>query len=189
MLYPRAQKQAGWTGLCGMWAEHARPISAASLVPISQGKGPPPHSMHPLNPSGGLKAMVRAGHSPHHSKDCSYSLVGKSHPLHRAQVCELRGVGYIRPHCFLWEPTSSGVSILAGSTPLLPSPFGDISRKILRLKDGCPASHIQLPLAIYFTYGNVYISVLISQIIPPSPSSIESKSLYFTSVSPLLPGM
>ena len=40
---------------------------------------------------------------------------------------------------------------------------------------GSPASYIKLPLAACFTYGNVYISVLFSQIIPPYPPT-ESKS-------------
>ena len=52
---------------------------------------------------------------------------------------------------------------------------------------GCPSPYIKLTLVIYFTYGNVYVSMLFSQIIPPSPSPTESKSLFFTSVSPLLP--
>ena len=34
-----------------------------------------------------------------------------------------------------------------------------------------------------FTYGNIHVSILFFQIIPPSPSPTESKSLYFTSVS------
>ena len=34
----------------------------------------------------------------------------------------------------------------------------------------CPASGIELALVIYFTYGNVHVSVLFSRIIPPSPS-------------------
>ena len=49
----------------------------------------------------------------------------------------------------------------------------------------CPASCIQLVLVIYFTYGNIHVSVLFSQIIPPS-SSTESKCLFYTSVSLLL---
>ena len=51
---------------------------------------------------------------------------------------------------------------------------------------GCPASCIKFILVIYFIYGNVHVSMLFSQIIPPLPSPTESKSLFFTSVSPLL---
>ena len=50
----------------------------------------------------------------------------------------------------------------------------------------CPVSCIELGLAIYFTYDNTHVSMLFSQIIPPSPSPTESKSLFFTSVSLLL---
>ena len=51
----------------------------------------------------------------------------------------------------------------------------------------CPVSCIELGLVIYFTYGNIHVSMLVSQIIPPLPSPTESKSLFFTSVSLLLP--
>ena len=51
---------------------------------------------------------------------------------------------------------------------------------------GAPLHAIQL---LYFTYGNTYVSMLSSQIIPLSPSATESKRLFFTSVSPLLPYM
>ena len=54
---------------------------------------------------------------------------------------------------------------------------------------GCPASCIELALAIQSTYGKVQVSMLSSQVIPPSPSPTESRSLFFTSVSPLLPCM
>ena len=47
-------------------------------------------------------------------------------------------------------------------------------------------SCIKPGLAIYFTYVNTHVSMLFSQIIPPSPSSIEYNSLFFTSVSFLL---
>ena len=44
----------------------------------------------------------------------------------------------------------------------------------------CPVSCIELGLVIYFTYGNIHVSMLFSQIIPPSASPTESKvcSLY-----------
>ena len=37
----------------------------------------------------------------------------------------------------------------------------------------CPASHIRLALVICFTYGDIRVSMLLSQIIPPSPSPTE----------------
>ena len=50
----------------------------------------------------------------------------------------------------------------------------------------CPASWIELTLVLCFTYGNIHVSVLFSQITPPSPSPAESKNLFFTSASLLL---
>ena len=43
-----------------------------------------------------------------------------------------------------------------------------------------PISCIESWLAIYFTYDNRHVSMLFSQIIPPSPSPTESTSLFFT---------
>ena len=67
------------------------------------------------------------------------------------------------------------------SSPAYPSGLSQ------RTNFGCPASCIELALVIYLTCGNVHISMLFSQIIPPSPSPTESKSLLFTPVSSLLP--
>ena len=52
---------------------------------------------------------------------------------------------------------------------------------------GYPESYSKFPLDIYFTRGNVYGSMLLSQVIPLSPFPIVSKNLSFMSVSPLLP--
>ena len=49
-----------------------------------------------------------------------------------------------------------------------------------------PVSCIEPGLAICFTYDNIHVSMLFSQIIPPSPSPTESKRLFYTSVSLLL---
>ena len=46
---------------------------------------------------------------------------------------------------------------------------------------------IEAELVISFTYDNIHVSILFSQIIPPLPFPTESKSLFFTSVSLLLP--
>ena len=48
---------------------------------------------------------------------------------------------------------------------------------------GCPVSHIELGLVIYFTYDNIHVSMLFSQIFPPSPSPTDSKRLFCSSVS------
>ena len=49
-----------------------------------------------------------------------------------------------------------------------------------------PVSCIEPWLAICFTYDNIHVSMLFSQVIPPLPSPIESKRLFNTSVSLLL---
>ena len=41
-----------------------------------------------------------------------------------------------------------------------------------------PASYSKLPLAVCFTYGDVYVSVLLPHFISPSPSPTVSTSLF-----------
>ena len=50
---------------------------------------------------------------------------------------------------------------------------------------GCPASCIQFPMTLCLPMG-MYVSMLFSQITPPSPPT-ESTSLFFLSAPPLLP--
>ena len=50
----------------------------------------------------------------------------------------------------------------------------------------CPVSCIELGQVISFIYGNIHVSMLFSQIIPPSSSPTGSKRLFYTSVSLLL---
>ena len=50
----------------------------------------------------------------------------------------------------------------------------------------CHASYIAPGLVILSTYDNIHVSMPLSKIIPPSPSPIESKRLFYTSESLLL---
>ena len=50
-----------------------------------------------------------------------------------------------------------------------------------------PVSHRKSPLSVYFTYGNIHVSVLLSQFIPGFPSPAGSTTLFSMSVSPPLP--
>ena len=44
-------------------------------------------------------------------------------------------------------------------------------------------SYSKVPLAVYFTFGNVHVSMLPSQFVPPFPSPTASISLFSMSVS------
>ena len=51
---------------------------------------------------------------------------------------------------------------------------------------GCLASCIKLALVIYFTYGDIHVSMPFSYTVSPSPSPTQSKNLFFTSMTLLL---
>ena len=45
-----------------------------------------------------------------------------------------------------------------------------------------PGSHSKFPLAGCFTYGNLYVSMLLSEFVPPSPSPAVTTSLFSMSL-------
>ena len=68
--------------------------------------------------------------------------------------------------------------------PLYPTPLGchratDLSSLL--------ASYSKFLLLSNFTHGNIHISMLVSQLIPPSPSPAGSTNLFSTPMSPSLP--
>ena len=83
-----------------------------------------------------------------------------------------------------WHESAMGIHVSPSWTPL-PTPSTSHPSGLSQCTSfECPVSSIDLGLVIYFTYGNIHVSMLFSQIIPPSPSSIESKvcSLYYSIV-------
>ena len=63
------------------------------------------------------------------------------------------------------------------SLPLEPPSPSHSSRLTQSTSFVYPVTYSKFPLAIYFTHGNIYISMLLFQIIPSSPSFTISKSL------------
>ena len=70
--------------------------------------------------------------------------------------------------------------------PILNTPPTSLPIPSLCTSPEHPVSCIKPGLAICFTFDNIHVSMLFSQIISPSPSPTESKSLFFTTVSLLL---
>ena len=70
----------------------------------------------------------------------------------------------------------------ASHPPASPSHLSRLSQSI---EFELPASNIKFPMAIYFIYDIIYISMLLSQFVPLSSSSTVFKSLFSMSASPL----
>ena len=70
--------------------------------------------------------------------------------------------------------------------PLLPPSPYHLSGSSQCTSPKHPISCIKPRLVIHFWYDIIHVSMPFSQIIPPSPSPTESKSLFFISVSLLL---
>ena len=85
-----------------------------------------------------------------------------------------------------WHESAMGIHVSPSWTPLLPPSPSHLSGSSQCTSPERPVSCIEPGLAICFTYGNIHVSMLFSQIIPHSPSPTESKRLFYTSVSLLL---
>ena len=85
-----------------------------------------------------------------------------------------------------WHESAMGVHVFPIQNPLPPPSPPHPSGSSQCTGFECPVSCIELGLVICFTYGNIQVSMLFCQIVPPSPSPRESKSLFFMSVSHLL---
>ena len=78
-----------------------------------------------------------------------------------------------------WNETPSGASL----PPTTISPLYVVTEHWV----GLAGLYTSFPLTTYFTHDSVYMSVLLSQFLPPSPSPVVSTSPFSISASPLLP--
>ena len=69
----------------------------------------------------------------------------------------------------------------------LPPTLSHPSRLSQTFRFELSASYSKFPLAIYFTYDNIYVSILLFPFVPPSSSLTVSTRLFFMCVSHLLP--
>ena len=84
-------------------------------------------------------------------------------------------------HAFTWMSHGCACVLHPESPSNLPPPHPSGSSQCTSPEH--PVSCTEPGLEIYFTYGNVHVSMLFSQIILPSPSPMEFKRLFFTSMS------
>ena len=145
--------------------------------------------------AGDLGLIPGLGWSPGEGKGYLLQYSG----LENSMDCIVRGVAIINCNwrlitlqycggfCHMLTRISYGCTCVPSSRTPLPLPSPSHPSGLSRCTGfECPVSCIELGLVIYFTYGNIHVSMLFSQIIPPSPCPTESKSLFFLSVSLLL---
>ena len=88
---------------------------------------------------------------------------------------------YCSGFCHTLTGISHGCTCVPHAEPPLPPPSpSHASGSSQYTSPECLVSYIKPGLAIYFTYGNIHVSMLLSQIIPPLPSPTESNSLLDT---------
>ena len=77
-----------------------------------------------------------------------------------------------------WHESTMGVHVLPILNPLPSSSPSHLSGSSQCTSPEHPVSYIELGLAIRFTYDNLHVSMLFSQIILPLPSPTESAALF-----------
>ena len=76
-----------------------------------------------------------------------------------------------------------GIHLSPAPCTILPTPSRPHPSRLLQSNGFvCPVSYVRLPIVVYFAYSNIYVSMLFSQIIPPSPHT-KSKSVLYICVS------
>ena len=85
-----------------------------------------------------------------------------------------------------WHESTTGVHEFPTMNPLPPPSPYHLSGSSQCTSPKHPVSCIEPRLVIHFLHDIIHVSMPFSQIIPPSPSPTESKSLFYTSVSLLL---
>ena len=93
---------------------------------------------------------------------------------------------YCGGFCHTTQESAMGVHVFPILNPLPPPSPSHPSGSSQCTSPEHPVSCIETGLAICLKYDNRHVSMLFSQIIPPSPSPTESKRLFYTSVSLLL---
>ena len=90
---------------------------------------------------------------------------------------------YCGDFCLYTDVNQPWVYMCPPSWTSLPSPSSSHSSGLCQCTGfECPVSSMEVGLVICFTYYNIRVSMLFSQIIPPLPSPSESKSLFFVSL-------
>ena len=87
-----------------------------------------------------------------------------------------------------WHESAMGAHVFPILKPPPPTPLSPyhLSGSSQCTSPEHPVSCIEPRLVIHFLHDSIHVSMPFSQIIPPSPSPTESKSLFYTSVSLLL---
>ena len=96
------------------------------------------------------------------------------------------GISHNYIYIYIYMCVCVCVCIHISSILSLPPPPIQPLEVIIEGKAGFPVLYSSFPLLIYPTHGSVYMSVILSQFILPSPSPAVSTSLFSISLSPFL---